>query len=67
MRNGADAGGDIRKRSIIRFSSSTSENKGDFVVNAPLTIMLNKRELATIVCSPYAKELVVGFLAERDS
>ena len=55
----------FEKRSIIRFSGSTSENKGDFVVNeTPLTIMLNKQELATIVCSPYAqKELVVGFLA----
>ena len=47
----------FEKRSIIRFSGSTSENKGDFVVNeTPLTIMLNKQELATIVCSPYAQK-----------
>jgi len=34
------------------------------VNETPLTVMLNRQELATIVCSPYAqKELVVGFLA----
>ncbi|MDD2351573.1 MAG: formate dehydrogenase accessory sulfurtransferase FdhD [Synergistaceae bacterium] len=55
----------FEKRSIIKFSGSTFENKEDFVVNeTPLTVMLNRQELATIVCSPYAqKELVVGFLA----
>ena len=55
----------FEKRPIIKFSGSTFEHKEDFVVNeTPLTVMLNKHELATIVCSPYAqKELVVGFLA----
>lgn len=52
-------------RKIIRFENgATHTEEDDLVVETPLTIMLNDQELATVVCSPYArKELVVGFLA----
>lgn len=51
-------------RKIIRFENGVAHAEVDcLVVETPLTIMLNDQELATIVCSPYArKELVVGFL-----
>lgn len=52
-------------RDILRFEDgNASKVKDRLVVETPLTIMLNDQELATIVCSPYArKELVAGFLA----
>ncbi|MDO9508677.1 MAG: formate dehydrogenase accessory sulfurtransferase FdhD [Thermovirgaceae bacterium] len=52
-------------RVIIRYEGGSYSRQEDSVVaEAPLTIMLNEQELATIVCSPYAqKELVIGFLA----
>lgn len=55
----------FEKRPIIKFTGNISEHKEDLVVNeTPLTVFLNKKELGTIVCSPYAqKELVIGFLA----
>lgn len=52
-------------RRITRFENGCVHSEEDcLVVETPLTIILNDQELATIVCSPYArKELVVGFLA----
>jgi FdhD protein len=52
-------------RKITRWTENGVRREEDRVVReTPLTIMLNNRELATIVCSPYAqRELVVGFLA----
>lgn len=62
----AERGSEVTEiRKIMRFENGTVHPEEDrLVVETPLTIMLNDQELATIVCSPYArKELVVGFLA----
>jgi FdhD protein len=44
----------------------TNETRRNIVREAPLTIMLNGRELATLVCSPHSFELLaVGFLVSE--
>jgi FdhD protein len=52
-------------RPVIKRKNGISTSEQDPVVReVPLTIMFNKEELATLVCSPVAeKELVIGFLA----
>ncbi|MBN1496211.1 MAG: formate dehydrogenase accessory sulfurtransferase FdhD [Spirochaetes bacterium] len=52
-------------RRVTRIKDGIATTADDPVVReAPLTIMLNNEELATLVCSPVAdKELVIGFLA----
>lgn len=64
-RNGRDHTEVSEIREIIRYQDGIGIKQEDSVViETPLTIMLNGEELATVVCSPYArKELVVGFLA----
>jgi len=53
--------------SILRFSEKGRESIEDVVVReSPLTIILNNRELATLLCSPSDPEyLAVGFLVSE--
>jgi FdhD protein len=55
------------KRTIIHFDQGTwSEQEDTVVTEFALTIKLNQREFATMVCTPeYMEELVVGFLASE--
>lgn len=54
---------DLRKVNKIRDKRHSVEDD-PVVREAPLTIMLNNEEFATLVCSPgFEKELVIGFLA----
>ncbi|RLL41151.1 formate dehydrogenase accessory sulfurtransferase FdhD [Oceanobacillus piezotolerans] len=52
---------------IIRFNGhSQSTLYEEVAIEAPLTIMINGSEFATIVCSPsHLRDLVVGFLASE--
>ncbi|WP_342508940.1 formate dehydrogenase accessory sulfurtransferase FdhD [Sporosarcina sp. FSL K6-2383] len=54
-------------RTIVQYTQGQSANKEVRVVTEhPVTIHINGRELATIVCSPeYIVDMVVGFLASE--
>ncbi|ARJ50436.1 formate dehydrogenase accessory sulfurtransferase FdhD [Staphylococcus lutrae] len=52
---------------IVRYENGTLFNTtDDFVIETPLTIMVNREEFATVICSPnQLEELVLGFLASE--
>ncbi|PIC87714.1 MULTISPECIES: formate dehydrogenase accessory sulfurtransferase FdhD [unclassified Sporosarcina] len=56
-----------QQRSIIRFQDGTVFEKEDSVaVEYAITIKLNNKEFATIVCTPeYIEDMTVGFLASE--
>lgn len=56
-----------QQRSIIRFQDGTVFEKEDSVaVEYAITIKLNDKEFATIVCTPeYIEDMTVGFLASE--
>ncbi len=53
-----------KKYLIIKIKSNITEKvKDNIAIEIPLTIKLNKDEIATLLCSPsYLKELSIGFL-----
>jgi len=57
----------VNKRTVFRYSNGHFVNKEDrIVVEHPVTIKINDREFATIVCSPeYIEDMAVGFLASE--
>ncbi|MDF0026860.1 formate dehydrogenase accessory sulfurtransferase FdhD, partial [Staphylococcus pseudintermedius] len=52
---------------IVRFENGVLfETEDDYVTEVPLTIMVNREEFATVICSPnQLEELVLGFLASE--
>lgn len=54
-------------RPIMRYEAGKLRTKQDLVVaEYPVTITINGREFATIVCSPaYIEDMVIGFLASE--
>ncbi|MFJ7932862.1 formate dehydrogenase accessory sulfurtransferase FdhD [Sporosarcina sp. NPDC096371] len=56
-----------KQRTIFRYANGQFEKKEDrIVVEHPVTIKINDREFATIVCSPeYIEDMAVGFLASE--
>ncbi|QLK86646.1 formate dehydrogenase accessory sulfurtransferase FdhD [Staphylococcus sp. 17KM0847] len=59
---------DIRcNQKIIRYENGKlTETEDDFVTELPITVMVNKTEFATVVCSPnHLEELILGFLASE--
>ncbi|MFC5587675.1 formate dehydrogenase accessory sulfurtransferase FdhD [Sporosarcina soli] len=56
-----------KKRTVFRYTNGQFVEKMDHVVTEqPITIHINGREFATIVCSPqYIEDMVVGFLASE--
>ncbi len=54
----------IERVEIIRIKGNLIEEAEDFVaVETPLTLVINNKELATLLCSPAdIKELIIGFL-----
>lgn len=54
----------VEKVSVVRFREVASTRTEDFVaVESPLTIILDNRELVTVLCSPVnLKYLAIGFL-----
>lgn len=56
-----------KQRTVLRYTSGQSVEKEDrVVVEHPITIKINDREFATIVCSPeYIEDMAVGFLASE--
>ncbi|WP_323694407.1 formate dehydrogenase accessory sulfurtransferase FdhD [Staphylococcus pseudintermedius] len=52
---------------IVRFEDGVLfETEDDYVTEVPLTIMVNREEFATVICSPnQLEELVLGFLASE--
>jgi len=57
----------VNKRTVFRYSNGHFVKKEDqIVVEHPVTIKINDREFATIVCSPeYIEDMAVGFLASE--
>jgi FdhD protein len=55
---------DTEKLSILKYTETSSSSSEDVVATeSPLTIILNNRELVTLLCSPVGlKYLAVGFL-----
>ena len=55
------------KRIVFRYSDGQlSEKEDQIVVEHPVTIKINDKEFATIVCSPeYIEDMAVGFLASE--
>lgn len=55
------------KRPIIRYVNGTIEKAEDNIATEePITIKLNEKEFATVVCTPeYIEDLVIGFLASE--
>ncbi len=58
---------DVENVKVWRFSEETSSNVDDVVAREfPLTIILNDRELVTLLCSPAdLKHLAIGFLTSE--
>ncbi|WP_342512950.1 formate dehydrogenase accessory sulfurtransferase FdhD [Sporosarcina sp. FSL K6-1522] len=56
-----------KKRTILRYTAGRfSEQEDSVVTEHPVTIKINDREFATIVCSPeYMEDMAVGFLASE--
>ena len=56
-----------KQRTVLRYTSRQCMKKEDrVVVEHPVTIKINGREFATIVCSPeYIEDMAVGFLASE--
>ena len=56
-----------KKRTILRYTAGQfSEQEDSVVTEHPVTIKINDREFATIVCSPeYMEDMAVGFLASE--
>ncbi|WP_086428162.1 formate dehydrogenase accessory sulfurtransferase FdhD [Staphylococcus cornubiensis] len=52
---------------IVRYENGVLfETEDDYVTETPLTIMVNREEFATVICSPnQLEELVLGFLASE--
>lgn len=55
------------KRIVLRYSDGQlSEKEDQIVVEQPVTIYINDKEFATIVCSPeYIEDMAIGFLASE--
>lgn len=55
------------KRIVFRYSDGQlSEKEDQIVVEQPVTIYINDKEFATIVCSPeYIEDMAIGFLASE--
>lgn len=55
------------KRTVFRYSNGHFAKKEDqIVIEHPITIKINEKEFATIVCSPeYIEDMAVGFLASE--
>lgn len=55
------------KRTITRYEKGMIEEKEDYIVTEhPITIKLNQKEFATLVCTPeYIEDMVIGFLASE--
>lgn len=55
------------KRTITRYSKGNIEKiEDDIVTEHPITIKLNQKEFATLVCTPeYIEDMVIGFLTSE--
>ena len=56
-----------QNQSIIRYENGKLiDTKGSYVTEFPLTIIVNGKGFATVICSPtHLEELVIGFLASE--
>ncbi|WP_044895136.1 formate dehydrogenase accessory sulfurtransferase FdhD [Bacillus alveayuensis] len=54
-------------RNVIRYAKGKIQHVNDLIVTEyPVTIKVNKEELATLVCTPeYIQDMVIGFLASE--
>ncbi len=57
----------VQNQPIIRYEDEQLiETEDSYVTEFPLTIMVNGKEFATVICSPtHLEELVIGFLASE--
>jgi FdhD protein len=55
------------KRTITRYSHGNITEQEDLIVTEhPITIKLNQKEFATLICTPeYIEDMVIGFLASE--